>query len=312
MGLPDSACAHFKRLAAYHDSLRPKALYSASYIYRSGIKDTVRSDSLYRVLLKEFPSNLYTQKAQIDRGIAVTVRTRADSAQDAYMAAESLFCFVKKPEDAATAFLNVHDAYPDCESGIKALYASAWINDQVLANNKTAYKLYRTLCDSFPQCSIYVDAAKPRLKTVSDTLAARKARGGKIKPQPLSRPVAATPQMKSLTSAPPRLTPPPLTAPVQAAAHAAPAAAVVQPAKLVKGAIAPDTSSKQNTPISSKSPTQISTPAPSSVAPMAPKVPAAPPPTIAAPKAPQNPKPEIKTEDTESVDTVDETDKTKQ
>ena len=176
MNLPDSALVHFKRLALTSDSLRPKALYCASYISLSAREDTVEADSFYSVLLKEYPTNEYAKKAQRERGKKITVHTRLDSAQDAFSAAESLYCDVNDPEAAAVAFQNVYYAFPHCEPGYKALYASAWINDEALSNNKTAYRLYRMLCDSFPKSEICLNSAKPKLKAVSDSLAARKNR----------------------------------------------------------------------------------------------------------------------------------------
>ena len=239
MDLPDSACALFKRLAVYGDTLRPKALYSASYISRSGLKDTAVSDSLYRVLLKDYPSNVYTKKAQIDRGDKITVHTRADSANDAYQSAESLFCYINKPEEASAAFKTVYETYPNCETGIKALYASAWINDQVLKNNKTAYKLYHTLCDSFPKCDLCTTAVKPRLKTVSDTLAARKARGIKGR---FSATTAAATKPKTIAATPALPTPPAHTpSPVAQTDSLSDADhAPVQPDTLHHGGVAPE------------------------------------------------------------------------
>jgi len=203
LDLPDSAYAHFKRLANHGDSLRPKALYSASYISRSGLRDTALSDSLYAILLKEFPSSEFTKKAQIDRGKPITVHTRQDSAWDAYMSAESLFCYVNNPEAAAAAFKGVYGAFPECEPGLKALYASAWINDDVLKNNKTAYKLYRMFCDSFPKCDICLNTVAPRLKTATDTLAARKTR--KKPGARLAAPLAAKPKAAVAPTSQPRL-----------------------------------------------------------------------------------------------------------
>jgi tetratricopeptide (TPR) repeat protein len=208
LDLPDSAYARFSSLALRSDSLRPKALYSASYIARSGLRDTVKSDSLYAILLKRYPAGEYTKRAQIDRGTTVTVRTRLDSANEAYVSAESLYCYVNNSEASASAFKKVYETYPESPPGLKALYASAWINDEVLKNNKTAYKIYRMFCDSFPKCDICLNTVKPRLQTVADTLAARKARkkpGEKIstpqKPKPAItaaqaqtvKPVVATP-----------------------------------------------------------------------------------------------------------------------
>jgi TolA-binding protein len=195
LDLPESAFVHFKKLAVKSDSLRAKALYGAAYIARGAMRDTAASDSLFAVLLKSYPASGYAKMAQKDRGEKITVHTRQDSAQDAYLKAESLFFYSNAADSAVEAFKAVWADYPDCEQGLKALYAAGWISNEILQNNKTAYKLFRTLCDSFPNSDICVGQVKPRLKTVSDTLAARKASGKK--------PVAASSLGAASKSTPP-------------------------------------------------------------------------------------------------------------
>lgn len=175
---PDSAFAWFMGLSCKNDSLQPKALYTASYIARHALHDTTAADSLYNILLRKFSASEFTKKAQEDRGDKMTVKTRQDSAQQAFAAAESLYYNANDSEAAVNSYRKVYEAFPDCEAGMKGLYAAAWISDNVLNNHKTAFRFYRMLCDSFPRSEICLNAVQPRLKTVSDTLAARKARRG--------------------------------------------------------------------------------------------------------------------------------------
>lgn len=175
---PDSAYMHFKGLSCKNDSLKPKALYCAAYIARHALRDTVSADSLYKVLFKTFPANEYTKKTQEDRGEKPTIFTRQDSARFAFSAAESLYYEVNDSLVAVDSYKSVYEKYPDCEAGIQGLYAAAWISDNVLCNHKTAFRLYRMLCDSFPKSEACLNDVQPRLKVVSDTLAARKARRG--------------------------------------------------------------------------------------------------------------------------------------
>ena len=175
---PDSAFVWFKKLSSKSDSLRPKALFSASYIARHALHDTAVADSLYKVLLSRYPANEFTKKAQEDRGGELTIQTRQDSAQSAFAAAESLYFNANDSEAAVNSYRKVYEVFPDCEAGMKGLYAAAWINDNVLCNHKTAFRLYRMLCDSFPKSEVCLNDVQPRLKIVADTLAARKARRG--------------------------------------------------------------------------------------------------------------------------------------
>jgi tetratricopeptide (TPR) repeat protein len=173
---PDSAFAWYCASArdTLHKAQIPKALYSAVWIARFALRDSVKADSLYNVLLKKFPANAFSRKAQEAKGGPVTIMTRQDSALDAFHGAERLYWEDNNPDSAAEAYVQVYDAFSETDCGPKSLYAAAWIYDFVLDKNRSAKKLYELLCDSFPK-SPYSLEAKPRLKTVSDTLAALKA-----------------------------------------------------------------------------------------------------------------------------------------
>jgi len=192
---PDSAFRHY--CIAADDTLRrglmPKALYSAAWIARYALTDTVRADSLYNLLLKRFPANKYSRKAQEARGGPITVMTRQDSALDAFHGAEKLYWEDNIADSAAQAYVNVYEAFGTTEWGPKSLFAAAWIYDFVLDKNRTAKKLYEELCDSFPKTS-YCLECKPRLKAVTDTLAALRVR--MLKKQPLA-PVSAAAASKA-------------------------------------------------------------------------------------------------------------------
>jgi tetratricopeptide (TPR) repeat protein len=173
---PDSAFKHYCLSAAdtAHRSLMPKALYAAAWIARYALADTVKADSLYALLLKRYPVNMFSRKAQEAKGGPVTIMTRQDSALEAFHGAERLYWENNSPDSAAEAYVKVYDSFGETEYGPKSLYAAAWIYDFVLDKNRTAKKLYELLCDSFPKSSCCLEA-KPRLKTVSDTVAALRA-----------------------------------------------------------------------------------------------------------------------------------------
>ncbi len=175
---PDSAFRHYCATACdtHYRAAAPKALYAAAWIARYSLKDTVRADSLYKVLLAGFPSNVYAQKAQEAHGDKVTIFTRRDSARAVFEAAEKIFLDDNQPDSAAEAYQQVFKMFPETEYGPEALYASAWIYDNVLDKNRTAKGLYELLCDSFPKCPYCLDEAKPRLKVVADSLAAMRSR----------------------------------------------------------------------------------------------------------------------------------------
>jgi TolA-binding protein len=196
---PDSAFKYYCASArdTLHRSMIPKALYSAAWIARYALADSLRADSLYRLLIARFPANAFSRKAQEARGGPVTIMTRQDSARDAFHGAERLYWEDNNPDSAAEAYVKVYDAFGETDFGPKSLYAAAWIYDFVLDKNRSAKKLYELLCDSFPKSS-YCLEAKPRLKTVSDTVAAMRAQ--KKLPQPNAAATAAKPAGAAKTS----------------------------------------------------------------------------------------------------------------
>lgn len=169
---PDSAFEHFCAMTndTANRAMLPKALYSASWIARFALYDTLKADSIYMILQKKFPTDSFTRKAQEAKGIPVSFMTRLDSAYKAFQNAEQLYFDANTPEEAVDAYVNVFTLYHETIYGPKSLYAAAWIDDFVLDKNKSAKKLYELLCDSCPK-SPYCNDAKPRLKTVMDTLA---------------------------------------------------------------------------------------------------------------------------------------------
>jgi tetratricopeptide (TPR) repeat protein len=173
---PDSAFKHYCASArdTLHRAQIPKALYSAAWIARYALEDSVKADSLYILLIRKYPANTYSRKAQEAKGGPITIVTRQDSARDAFHAAERLYAEGNEPEAAAEAYVKVYDSFSETDFGSKSLYAAAWIHDFVLDKNRSAKKLYELLCDSFPKSSYCLDS-KPRLKTVTDTLAVLRA-----------------------------------------------------------------------------------------------------------------------------------------
>jgi len=173
---PDSAYHYYKKLAQIADSIQPRILFAATYLAWNAVRDTAGGDSLLQIMLHRYPNNIFTQQAQMGRGVDVTVKTRLDSAHTAYLMAETLYYDKHEPEKAVGAFQAVYQKYPESEFGVKGLYTAAWINDNVLGNNKAAFRLYRMICDSFPTSEICSTQVKPLLKIVSDSIAVRKAR----------------------------------------------------------------------------------------------------------------------------------------
>jgi len=176
---PDSALKYYRSLA-YDTSVRadsmPKALFAAGWIARNVLLDTTDGDSLLHALVLRYPASEYAKAAQQALDAEVTVTTRADSAHVAFSESEQFLLDKEDPEDAVKSYLAAYDAFPNEPYGQKALYAAAWLTDNVLEKNKTAYDLYQKLCVEHPTSEYCVKDAKIRVQVVSDTLRVRKAR----------------------------------------------------------------------------------------------------------------------------------------
>lgn len=147
-----------------------KALYARAWIWLHMKRDTTAADKLYRALISSYPTTLYAQKSQRELGIPVTVETREDSARQAFMDAEDLYFENSNARAASNAFYRAAKRYADFpDISARSTYAAAWLCDNVLGKDVTARKLYRMLCDSFPETD-YCAEVRPRLKVVEDTL----------------------------------------------------------------------------------------------------------------------------------------------
>jgi tetratricopeptide (TPR) repeat protein len=173
----DSAYCHFKALIAdtsVTPRYRSKSLYAAGWIALHALKDTSAADSLFGRLVAEFPANEYSKRAQMERGRTVTVATREDSAQAGFAAAEKLWLDENLPVKAAEAYLKVYSDYPDSRVAPQALYAAAWVCDNVTFRKDAAQFLYKKVCDKFPLGEYCERASKPRLRMALDTAMVRK------------------------------------------------------------------------------------------------------------------------------------------
>jgi tetratricopeptide (TPR) repeat protein len=184
---PDSALKYYAAIARdtakNRDSI-PKALYASGWILRNAMLDTAASDSLFGLVVARYPTSLYAKASQEAQGAKATIQTREDSAAAAFMQAENLLLNDENAAAAIDAYLKVSRDYHEQSWGPKALYAAAWLNDQILDKKKTALNLYQMLCDSFPKSDYCRNEAQPRIRIAEDTL---KARSAAKKAQPPSR-----------------------------------------------------------------------------------------------------------------------------
>lgn len=181
---PDSAYGQFMTLIKENSNdteFVQKSLCLAAIVARDGLKDTLRADSLFKVVIAAYPSSEFAKKAQEEMNVAVTVKTVKDSAQEAFRNAEKmLYQENANVKDAVQAFYDVYKKYPEIEDvAAKSLFAAAWATDVILQKNVTAKSLYEKICEKYPESDYCTKEAQPRLKIVADTLGAIEKRRGK-------------------------------------------------------------------------------------------------------------------------------------
>ena len=192
----DSALSYFTLITAdtlADSALFMKSLYARAWLLRFIKQDTVTSDSLYNMIIAKYPATIVAKKSQQDRGVTVTVKTREDSANLAFIEAERLYFNDKNPVAAVNRYYKVAKKYADMKDiASYSIYAAAWMCDNVLNKNKKAFMLYKKLCDDFPESDLCINEAKPRIKIVEDTLkvieAQKKQKGTKKRPPKKKKP----------------------------------------------------------------------------------------------------------------------------
>ncbi|NLD93983.1 MAG: tetratricopeptide repeat protein [Fibrobacter sp.] len=171
---PDSASKEY--LQIYADTsidreLAAKALTSAAFITKDELRDSVKADSLFRVIIEKYPVSIYAKLAQMELNLPLTVLTRSDSAYIAYKEAEELFYGKNDVKGAIQDFYSIARDYPELDIAPKALYAAAWFSDNVLLKKTTAKTLYEKICELY-RSSVYCStSADIKIKTLRDTLA---------------------------------------------------------------------------------------------------------------------------------------------
>ncbi len=176
---PDSAYNRYALIlqdTASGDSMQAKALFATGYISLHARADTATADSLFDLLVADYPTNEYSKRAQKERGQKVTVMTREDSAWEAFHEAEKLYIEYGNAVRAIKTYLAVYNEYPETEVAPKSLYAAAWLSDNVTFSKDVAQFLYNKICDKYRDTEYCSKAAKPRLQMASDSAAVQRER----------------------------------------------------------------------------------------------------------------------------------------
>ncbi|KMQ52889.1 hypothetical protein CHISP_0110 [Chitinispirillum alkaliphilum] len=190
----DSAFFHFMDLThgdLEDSTLIPRALSMAAIIARTDLKDTVVSDSIYNLVIENYPGTEFARNAQAAMGLPVTIETPAVLAEREFKRAEALYYDEGDVVEAIRVFFNIHREFPDLDIAPKSLFAAAYLTDNVLQRNRSALTLYERLCELYPDSEQCTKSASPRIKIAQDTIRARQGiadvEENKAEPVPVDR-----------------------------------------------------------------------------------------------------------------------------
>lgn len=171
---PDSALKIFTELSqdsSASDSVVQRALYAQSWIFRNKKNDRHSADSICNMIFNTYPATEVAKQAQRDLGIEVTIMTRRDSALAEIAEAEKLHFDENKTVEAVNKYGTISKKYSDLpDLSVRALYIAAWLCDDVLNKNRTALKLYKEICEKFPDSQYCLNNVKPRIQAYENKL----------------------------------------------------------------------------------------------------------------------------------------------
>ncbi len=160
----DSALVHYKGIlsTAADTSIqekKPQIIFTLAYIYKNFKQDSVRTDSLMKVLAYDFPNTPHGIEARKLLNLAVEEK-KEDFALNAFKKAEAEYWNNNKAEQAIELYQKVQEEYPNSNYAAKALFAAAWLYDNILNENDSAFKIYSTLIEKYANSDFAKQAKK--------------------------------------------------------------------------------------------------------------------------------------------------------
>ena len=152
-----------------------KAAYAKAFILEEYRGDSVNTDSLYKMVIANYPGTEFAKQAERNLGKEIISFTREDSAHASFLMAESLYFSLDgitgmeftQFDSLEGAFVLQYDSveikFPNTSYGAKSLFTVAWINEHQRADYQTARKKYQSLVKKYPN-SEYAEIAKYKLE----------------------------------------------------------------------------------------------------------------------------------------------------
>lgn len=161
---PDSAYQEFMYIIDQFSGaeIAPKAKIAISQIVRNSYEDTLRSDSILRSILREYPHSDYIPDVIDLLGLAGTA---ADTGYPLwYFEKAERFAFDEDQIDSAVYYYKyVSDSFPFSKYSLKAEFASIWVVDEFAPpGDSSLYYAYTAFLDSFPRTT-YASVANDKI-----------------------------------------------------------------------------------------------------------------------------------------------------
>ncbi|MFA6540541.1 MAG: tetratricopeptide repeat protein [Bacteroidota bacterium] len=158
---PDSALYWYQSIVREtpQSEFAPRALYTIAEIqraYKNSPKEKL--DSLYSLIVKEYPESPYAQEARKILGIPL-VQKEVDPAAALYDSAESMID-QKKISNAVSVLKNIASTYTLSPFAAKSLYTAGWCYENEIVDNDSALAVYRRLLIQFPLTQYAVSVRK--------------------------------------------------------------------------------------------------------------------------------------------------------
>jgi TonB family protein len=143
-----------------HTEASAQAYYRLGEIYQEKFGDLVEAQKMYESCKNENPSFAIAKEALAQSAnISKIEEYQKDlSQEDSTKSSQSLFLLgelyllqMDQSDSALDEYLTLADKFPESEYAPKALYASAWIWENVKKDSAEAEKLYRRILDQYPQ-----------------------------------------------------------------------------------------------------------------------------------------------------------------
>lgn len=149
----DSAAAAYSRVSddtSMTPAQRSRAAYALAWISQARrAEGTPEVPSTWLDVAAKWPGTVFAKKAQELAGVAVTTRTREDSAESALREAEKIW-LAGDPLGAIAAYDRIRPTFPGTVAGDRSWFAIAWLHDNERADSAAAATAYKRVVDSLP------------------------------------------------------------------------------------------------------------------------------------------------------------------